>query len=432
MRTCFTVIARIIAGLFAGLFVLTAILAIFLTTIDQKLFDATLYKNTLTDQNIYRRLPEILALAITSSTHSDPCSQNPLACSIDGASPELKSCLTKALGQSVYESIGSGQRKPTAGELQLAQPCLDHYGSGQTATPPAGTGGSGGMPPFFQNLTTADWQGFLTILLPPNDVKTMAESTLDQLFAYLNGGTNTVAVPLEKMKEILAGPGGTELFMQLLDSQPPCTDEDVVKLINSLSNDEMVYCKPPQEILSLVATILPDLLNLVVQQLPDKVILIEPPAPGVPSPGTGPFGSDPITTLRTIRLFMRLSFLVPLAFLLLVTLFAVRSLKSWMRWWGIPFFISGIIALIMGIATLPILNIAWGLLILPRIPPYLPADIVGVGQELLRSIFGSLSIKICLQAVILLVIGLAAWIGSTFVISKDKPGLSALPPTLAS
>jgi hypothetical protein len=430
MRQFFTVIARFIAVIFAVLFVITTILAILLTTINQQVFNSKLYKNALVKQNIYERLPEIVGVALTGSFFSGPCAQNQLACNIDGASPELKACLMTALGPVAYEAIGSGQRSPTKAELQLAQPCLDQYGAPQNSDPQPGTGGSGGMPSFLKNLTAADWQAILTILLPPDDLKTMTESTLDQMFAYLNGETDTVTVPLDKLKETLSGPAGTDLIMQLLNSQPPCTEQELAQMLSGTSEGGMVLCKPPEDMLPIAASILPGLLTTVVPQIPDQATIIKPPAPGVPPSGTGPFGADPITTLRTLRLIMRLSPLLPLAFLLLVTLFAVRSPKSWMRWWGIPFFVSGTIALGLGVSALLALNVVWSMFIVPRIPPYIPADLAGVGLELVRSIDQTISGWIILQAIILFVIGLAAWIGSTLL--KTGKVMPVPPPPTPS
>lgn len=428
MRKFFAVIARVIAGIFALFFVITTILAILLTNINEHMFNAKLYKNTLVEQNLYGRLPEIVGVAITRSFSSDPCAQNKLACSIDGASPELKACLTSALGTVSYEAIGSGKRSPTAAELRLAQSCLDQFGTNQAANPQSGAS-EGGMPPFMQNLTAADWQAILTILLPADTMKAMTESTLDQMFAYLNGKADTVFVPLDKLKERILGPSGTDLIKQLLNSQQPCTDQDLAQLIFGTSNGGMVLCKPPEDMLPIVTSILPDLLKTVVPQIPDKAIIIKPPARGAPSPGTGPFGADPITTLRTVRLVLRLSPLIPLAFLLLVTLFAVRGLKSWMRWWGIPIFVSGMIALGLGISAVPILNRAWTWLIVPRIPPFIPVDISGIGQELLLSIMHTLASWVILPAIIMTAVGLAGWIGSHYVRSESKSS-APVPPSM--
>ena len=47
--------------------------------------------------------------------------------------------------------------------------------------------------------------------------------------------------------------------------------------------------------------------------------------------------------LKFTRPLMRLSPLLSIVLLLLVTLFGVRSFKGWLRWWGIPFLVVGIL-----------------------------------------------------------------------------------------
>jgi hypothetical protein len=281
------------------------------------------------------------------------------------------------------------------------------------------------MPFFMQNLTSADWQALLTILLPPDTLKTITESALDQTFAYLNGGVESVYIPLDFLKQSLLSPSGAALFLQVLNSQHPCNDQDLSQLLTGTSIGGLVFCKPPENILPLVNLILPELLKAAVPQIPDKVFIIQPPAPGALLPGSGSFGSDPISTLRTVRLFIRLSLVIPVVFLMLVTLFAVRNIKSWLRWWGIPFFAAGMISLGLGIALVPAFNSAWTWFIASRIPIFIPAVLPEVGQELLRSILKTLSSWIIIPGIILCIIGLGAWIGSLYIKDKKDPEQSA-------
>jgi hypothetical protein len=363
LHKLFTMIARFIATLSAVLFVLTTIAALFLTTINRQVFNANTYKNALVEQNIYKSLPEIVAIAISSQTG-------------------------------------------------------------------AGGNGAGGTPSF-TILTAEDWQAIVAALLPPDDLQSMAENTLDQVFAYLNGETGIVTVPLDKLKERLAGPASTALILQLINSRPACTEQYLAQLFSGTVNSSLILCKPPDLVVSLVVPLFQELLVTVAAELPDQVTIIKlQPAGALPS-GSGPFGEDPITTIRIVRLMMRLSPPLPLAFLLLVTLFAVRSFKSLMRWWGIPIFVSGALAVVVGLLTLPLLNLSWTEYILPRIPSYIPANITSLGLELARSIFHTISEEIILQAVILLGFGLAAWVGSSFIKTKNEPDVLLPPPTQA-
>ena len=183
MHKFLTFIARFIAAILSIFFVITTLLAILLTTVNRLMVNAEPVKKALAEQDIYARLPEIVGAALTDNSLRDPCAGNPLACSIDGASPEFQACLTNALGPAAYQEIGSARRNPTDSELQLAQPCLDQFGTpgmddSQSGT--EGSGESGGMPPFFQKLTAQDWQAILSILLPPQELRTMTDGVLDQ------------------------------------------------------------------------------------------------------------------------------------------------------------------------------------------------------------------------------------------------------------
>jgi hypothetical protein len=168
-------------------------------------------------------------------------------------------------------------------------------------------------------------------------------------------------------------------------------------------------------------------LAALVTQIPDKAMIIKPSSQPA-QPGGGPLGNDPITVIRTVRLVLRLSPLLPLGLLLLVTLFGVRSLKGWLRWWGIPFFFAGAIALVPGIALLPALNWAWNNFVVPRIPPFLSANVANIGHELATYIIHGLSEQIILQTAILLAVGLAMWVGSCFIKSRAAENTPATPP----
>jgi hypothetical protein len=58
--------------------------------------------------------------------------------------------------------------------------------------------------------------------------------------------------------------------------------------------------------------------------------------------------------LRLIRWMMRLAPVIPLVLLVLILAFAVRSLKGYGRWWGIPLTIGGILSLLAALVYRPI------------------------------------------------------------------------------
>jgi hypothetical protein len=432
VRKFLTFVTRFIAVILAIFFVITTLLAILLTTVNHLMVNAEPVKNALAKQDIYSRLPAIVGAALTSDNLRNPYAQNPLTCSTDGASPELQACLTNALGQAAYEEIGTGSRVPTDLELTLAQPCLDQFGTPASENPPSTAEGSGsGMPAFFQNLKAEDWQAILTILLPPQEMRTMTDGVLDQLFAYLNGVVDSVFVPMHELKIRLSGDAGTALIDQLISSQPPCTVQELNQISSPTPQEGFILCLPTPALYPTLASQLRGQLDSAVASIPEKAYLIMPPSPSAITPGSGPFGSSPISTIRTLRWFMRLSPLLPLLFLLGIALFAVRSFKGWLQWWGIPILVSGVVALGLGFFTSPALRVAWNVFLFPRIPPYLPVEMVGLIRDILLSIIQTVSGWIILQAAILVALGLAAWIGSAFIRTKAGPVVPAGSPASA-
>ena len=287
----------------------------------------------------------------------------------------------------------------------------------------------GGMPPFMKNLSASNWETLINLILPPKDMKIMAEGTIDQVFAYLNGKTDSARLSLVQLKAHLTGPAGTDVLTQLLRSEPACTNEELAKINAGLASDETLFCNPPDEAtLNKLLSNLRKQLNDAVTKIPDEAVIIKPPPAGSPAPGSGPFGADPISTIRTVRLFLPLSLLVPLAFLLLVTLFGVRSLKGWMRWWGIPIFFAGIILLGLGIAVLPVLKWAWNPLVAVRFPSYLPTDIATLAHDLAFAFARGLFLWVVIEALLLAGLGLAAWVVSYFLKTRPAKSAPVAPP----
>ncbi|MBA4380031.1 MAG: hypothetical protein C0393_05005 [Anaerolinea sp.] len=433
MRKVFTFIARFIAAIFAILFVITAVLALLLFNVERQLFNPHLYKKAITEQQLYDHLPGIIGELLTTSMSYNPCAQNPLLC--EDISAEIRACYTQTLGEERYTALASGQDQPTEVEKEAIQPCLDKYGAPTENGSGQFNEDQGGPPAFMRNLTAADWEAIIEALAPPELLQALTENALDQVFAYLNGETATAKISLLKLKERITGQAGQDAIRQLMAAQPPCTEEQLVQMAASALGGEggMVFCNPPEEILAIMLPKLQSQLGSLATKIPDEAVIIKPyTGPLGATPGGGPLSADPFTTIRYVRLGLRWSPLLPFAFLLLVTLFGVRSLKGWLRWWGIPIFFVGAIALIPGIAMLPALNWAWNNFVVSRIPPFLSADVANIGHELATYIIHGLSEQIILQTAILLAVGLAMWVGSCFIKTRAAESTPAtLPPPTA-
>jgi hypothetical protein len=414
VKGCFRFIAQFLAVICAIFFVVTALLVIVFFNVEGRLFDPDTYKAALEEGMIYERLPGILSEEIALSMNYNPCEMNPMLCEIEGASQEYFACLGDVLGQEALEEIGTGKRLPTEAEKALAQPCLDAFGAvGQSKEP-----SEGGAPMFFKNLHPQDWEFILAKLLPPEDTKSLVETALDQVFAYLDAKSNTAVLSLRQLKVRLAGPEGLDALERLIAVQPACTEAELAGMKESIQGiqvSEMVLCNPPANELQDMLPLLQEQLLLAVAGIPDEAILIQPPDPESTGDPSNLEISEGLSLARTI---LRLSPLVPLGFLILVTLFAVRSLKGWLLWWGIPFLVVGVIGLLMGILVTPLLQLAWTSFV--QFPPYMSQTLENLALELLTYIVQSVSRWITLSAVLLAVVVVAAIIGAGFIRPKRR------------
>jgi len=192
-----------------------------------------LYKQALAEEGVYERLPAIVGETLVTTSLFNPCEQNPLACKIDNASPELQTCLKSALGQDAYVAIGSGIRNPSETELQLAQPCLDQFEQPGSITPAV----QSGMPPFMQNLHVSDWETIIRLVLPPQELKLMTEDVLDEVFSFLNAKRDGVKISLVGIKDRLSGQSGVDVIKQFLKAQAPCTQEQLDQISSTTGTE---------------------------------------------------------------------------------------------------------------------------------------------------------------------------------------------------
>ena len=491
----FKFIARFLAVLFVILFIVATALVLLLLNFKHTLLNAETYKRALVKNEVYAQVPVLAAEQLSSfkTFLADSCTDHPLGCAIDGASPELRACLIKSLGKEAYLEIGSAQRNPTKVELQLSQPCLDRYA---TAAPQPGSADEpsvenplttasaevqacarrilgkeiyetlyngqrsptkpetrrinacfrqarktlqstgfaigGDLMIFLQDFSVEQWQMLFRYLFPGDGLQHMTESALDQVFSYLNGETDKVKLSLVNLKARLTGQAGQDLILFLLSSQPPCTEEEQAQInADNFENGGLpaIYCAASGDTLAKVLPEMQNRLDEAIAQIPDEVIIISPASALNPSGDLGMLGRDTPSAIRAFHRGLRLSPLLLLSLLLLVTIFGVRSLKGWMRWWGISLFISGFISLCFGIAAQSILDWVWVNFAVPEIPSMLSSSLVEIGHALLRFAVHELAKWTMLEAGLIAALGLAAIIGSFFIKPRQAvPSLTSPEP----
>ncbi len=394
---------RFLATLFALFFVITTLLALLFYNLERRVFTLRIYDQALSEHNVYERLPALLAEMMVITLNYDPCAENPIACAAESPPPALETCLIEALGEEAYLAISQAERPPTEAEQQRAAPCLERFGALPEETPEENT------PPFLKNLTAADWEILFTALLPPQTARSMVLETVAQTLAYLNGRRDAVQINLRPVKARLGSEAGLKAFLSLLKAQPPCTPEQTAQLIaigtGAATQEDIVLCDPPPMLLDLARPIIQDQLTSFSTEIPDEVPLL--------SAEPGKEGSA--NSLSYLRIAMRLSPLVPLGFLLVITLLAVRTLRGWLRWWGIPLLVAGLLGIVLAWLISPIYDFFFLTTVAANAPPMLPGSIIELIHDVGDSILSSITEPVTLQASLIAALGLGTTIGSFFV-----------------
>jgi hypothetical protein len=342
-------------------FVISGLMALILINLQSHFLNPDTYTSILDEQAIYDRLPAILADQIAYSMTYNPCNENPEQCEDENP------------------------------------------GSVEDSGPPA----------YLKNLSKEDWEQMLSLILTPEWTKSQVESSLDQFFHFIESNHEKLAITisLAGLKANLTGQKGMEFIRILIEAQPPCTETLLGILLDAAAGDftpdQLLLCQPPKEILDRLTPTMQAALDLVIDDIPDQAIL------GNKVCGGGKAGSDsdsseaPVISFRTIRTLIRFSFLLPLLFLSLLTLFAVRSLRDFLIWWGIPFIILGLSALGMGLFAFPLLD--WGLetFVLGRLPGAIHPDTIELITESVKLLMHSFVQVIANQAALIAFLGLS-------------------------
>ncbi|MBE0672897.1 MAG: hypothetical protein IH588_20150 [Anaerolineales bacterium] len=264
------------------------------------------------------------------------------------------------------------------------------------------------FPVVMRGMSREAWEAFFRSLLPPDVLKAMGDEVLTSTFAYLNMRTDSAQLNLTPLKTSLTSDTGAQAVLSLLGTLPECTFAQIAQMtLNLLSGGQIEFCNPPAELYPALTPIIQGQLQFTAAAIPDQVTIISAPPQ-----------NDPRQRLLDIRFFMRLSPMLPLAFLLGLTLFAVRSLKSWLTWWGIPFFITGSLAFVMSLIGAPVFGAVFQRILVNRMSIYLPSILLDYGSDLASAMLQALLTPILWQGLLLTLLGLGMAVAGYFV--KEK------------
>ncbi len=395
MKKIIAPLSKLFAIIFAIFFVITLVSALFLYNFEQHAFDSETYKDALHKEGVYDRLPAVLGDQFVVSMGVDRCAENPVSCETEYRSEELETCLLDALGSESYRALSNNERPLTEAENERIAPCYEKHGYPKTEE-----GEKELLNSLTKNLTAKDWEDFILILAPPNELENITEKTLDEIFEYLNGNSDTAKISFKKLKKRLTGEAGVDAAMALIEAQPDCTVADLLKIAQS----EIALCKPPEMIIPALKPIVKMQLNIAAATIPDEEILMQKR-----------LNENSLLEAQSTRAFMRLSPLFPIVFLFLLTLLVVRDLRSWLRWWGIPLLVAGIIGIVLSLITGPIVRTLLSVPLIRGAPMEISGSIIQLIYDLAESIVHGLIENIVLYTLIFALLGLIMTIAPIFI-----------------
>lgn len=253
--------------------------------------------------------------------------------------------------------------------------------------------------PFLQLLTPEDWQNNIVLLLPPDDLRAMANQALDSTFDYLNGRSNSVVITLVPVKAHLAGESGVQLVLQILRRQPACTAEQLTQMALGFFGGQIALCNPPEQALGIMLPFIQTQVQSMSAVFPNELTLVSPALNGT--------AADPRTELNTVRSIVRFTPFVPLLLLLAIAAFAVRTLVEWLTWWGWPLMFAGGASALIGLLGSPVIGgILQVLMQTQRFFP-LPRAFASLIAETASGVAQQMLIPVLVQGLILGVLGLA-------------------------
>lgn len=318
-------IGKILAGVCAVLFVITGVSALLLFNVERNAFQSEPYKRAFESQNLYERMPVVLASAVTESL------------------------------------LGNGA--PAASESR-------------------------------------DFISSLLSLLPPQEIKTLTDTTLDSVFAYLNGETDSVTIPLASLKLYLASPAGVDAILNILETQPDCTAEQLLEMtIGAFTGGKFIFCNPPPELTGLVRPLVETQFQLTASVFPDQITL-------VPNAQSGA-ENDPRLRLNRIRAVMKITPVLPLIFLICIAMLAVRNLTDSLKWWGYPFLMTGALGLVISIIGVPVVGFIIQTILETQGAGIISPTLLTTMRETLNAVARQILNPVAIQGALLAVLGFA-------------------------
>lgn len=263
--------------------------------------------------------------------------------------------------------------------------------------------------PFLKELSAEDWQATIATLLPPEELRAVADGALDSTFDYVNRKSDVAVITLVPIKARLAGQTGVNIVTEFLSTQPACTLDQLQQMALGLLGGNIALCNPPPEAMGLIAPFLESQMGTVAAAIPDQITIIAGTDSGTPN--------DPRLRLHMVRSAVRFAPYFVFLLLLAIAVFAVRSFRDLLTWWGWPLASTGFFSAIIALMGAPAMALFLQFIVQTQgfipLPPLLAPTIT----ETISGVAGELIAPVIWQGLTLAVIG-GIMIAVTFLLPR--------------
>lgn len=251
----------------------------------------------------------------------------------------------------------------------------------------------------FLRLDQSEWKKVTAILLPDEVLAAYMGSMVDGLYNWLDSDQPLpeITLDLTLLRGQMTGPQGESLAQVFFESLPPCSQEQVDAFLrdpSAFQSPKHVFemsCKMPGLPRDQQVEVYELVLARLSGEIPPRVNVVEELGGGDRN------STEDIANvkrlLRILRWGTRWSWVLPLICLLLVALFAVRSVGGLGGWWGIPITTGSGMALAASIFLPPTLFRLFADRVASRVPPYLEQVGLEVMMRVIREIFHPMRLK---------------------------------------
>ena len=253
-------------------------------------------------------------------------------------------------------------------------------------------------------------------LLPPEEMEQVLNGVFESFFAFLNGDSESISIPLFPFKQYAASGGAAQALTEIIRVQPECTADQLWQMsMNLLSpNPILILCNPPEHLTNLVLPFFQTQFVAITSSLPDELIIT-----GDSQPGLLEFR----TRIIRLRSAMRIVPVLPIIFLLGIAIFGVRSLKDWLMWWGIPFIVTGSISAFIALIGAPIVRLFLERTILQN-DTSTSIIFLDTMRNVAGAVVGQILRPVIVEGVILALIGAGMFVTVKVFLNKQRAPLS--------